>query len=224
PLQFGAGEDFARYPRTLAVDEEKLRAAGCDALFAPDEAAMYPRGREGLSFVEVPELANDLCGAQRPGHFRGVATVVAKLFNIVQPDLAVFGEKDCQQLHIIRRMVRDLDVPVQIVGVPTVREADGLAMSSRNAYLNAEERRRAAELPRVLQALAARFKAGETDFRALEQAGEQLLREAGFEPDYLSLRRAADLAPPPPGERQLILLAAARLGKTRLIDNLPIDL
>ncbi|WP_127477961.1 pantoate--beta-alanine ligase [Sulfurivermis fontis] len=224
PLQFGPNEDFAAYPRTLAADQAKLAAAGCDLLFAPGEQEMYPLGREGLTFVEVPGLSDILCGAFRPGHFRGVATVVSKLFHIVQPAVALFGEKDYQQLLVIRRMVRDLDMPVEIIGVPTVREADGLAMSSRNGYLAAAERRLASEVYATLQALAAEVRAGARDYATLEAMAVARLERAGFRPDYVSVRRAEDLGLPQAGERRLVALVAARLGKTRLIDNLLIDL
>ncbi|MEW6645790.1 MAG: pantoate--beta-alanine ligase [Pseudomonadota bacterium] len=224
PLQFGPSEDFAAYPRTLAADQEKLAAAGCDLLFAPSEQEMYPLGREGLTFVEVPGLSDILCGAFRPGHFRGVATVVSKLLHIVQPDVALFGEKDYQQLLVIRRMVRDLDMPVEIIGVPTVREADGLAMSSRNGYLAADERRLATEVYAALQALAAEVRAGVQDYTALEAAAVARLERAGFRPDYVSVRRAEDLGLPQARERRLVVLVAARLGKTRLIDNMLIDM
>jgi len=224
PLQFGPSEDFAAYPRTLAADQEKLAAAGCDLLFAPTEQVMYPLGRDGLSYVEVPGLSDILCGAFRPGHFRGVATVVSKLFNIVRPDVALFGEKDYQQLLVIRLMVRDLDMPVEIIGVPTVREADGLAMSSRNGYLGAGERRLATEVYATLQALAAEVRVGARDYADLEAAAVARLELAGFRPDYVSVRRAEDLAVPQAVDRRLVVLAAARLGATRLIDNLLIDM
>lgn len=224
PLQFGQGEDFAAYPRTLAADQEKLAAAGCDLLFAPGEQEMYPLGRDGLSFVEVPGLSDVLCGAFRPGHFRGVATVVSKLFNIVRPDVALFGEKDYQQLLVIRLMVRDLDMGLEIVGVPTVREADGLAMSSRNGYLQAGERQLATEIYATLQALAAQLRGGVRDYAALEAAATARLEQAGFRPDYVSVRRAEDLGLPQADDRRLVVLAAARLGGTRLIDNLLIEL
>ncbi|MBK1703016.1 pantoate--beta-alanine ligase [Halochromatium glycolicum] len=228
PLQFGAGEDFAAYPRTLERDARMLREAGCDLLFAPAETEVYPRGRDGQTFVEVPGLSDDLCGSSRPGHFRGVATVVAKLFNMVQPEVAVFGEKDFQQLLVIRRMAADLDLPIEIVGAPTVREADGLAMSSRNAYLSTAERAIAPRLYQTLIAAAARLRAGASSTE-IEQEGMDALSAAGFVPDYLSIRRRADLLPPaePPrdeADRALILLAAARLGRARLIDNLACDL
>lgn len=219
PLQFGEGEDLDSYPRTLEEDAAKLSAAGVDLLFSPEIGEMYPAGRGFATQVEVPGLSDILCGTYRPGHFRGVATVVAKLFNIVQPDAAVFGEKDYQQLVVIRRMVADLCVPVEVVGVPTVRESDGLAMSSRNSYLDAGERRIAAELHRTLRWVAERLAAGEEDYRALEAQGMERLAHASFRPQYVSVRAADGLGAPSGGERRLVALAAAYLGKTRLIDN-----
>ncbi len=222
PLQFGPGEDLDAYPRTLAQDRARLAAAGNHLLFAPSEAAMYPRGRDGHTVVEVPGLSAELCGASRPGHFRGVSTVVAKLFNLVQPDLAVFGQKDYQQLMLIRRMAADLDMAIEILGLPTVREADGLAMSSRNGYLTAAERARAPALYHSLQRLAAAVAAGSEPATA-EQDALQALLEAGFEPDYVSVRRREDLARPEAPDRALVVLAAACLGRARLIDNLEFE-
>jgi len=219
PLQFGPGEDFERYPRTLEADAQQLRAQGIDLLFAPAEQELYPRGREGMTRVEVPSLSELLCGASRPGHFTGVATVVAKLFNIVQPDLALLGEKDYQQLLVIRRLVADLNLPVAVEGVPTVREADGLAMSSRNAYLDSAARAVAPRLYRTLCEMAERLQGGPVGYSELERWGMERLREAGFEPEYVAILRAADLDAPAPGERPLVILAAARLGAARLIDN-----
>lgn len=222
PLQFGPGEDLDAYPRTLPADAAGLAAEGCHLLFAPSETTMYPHGRAGHTVVEVPELSAELCGASRPGHFRGVTTVVAKLFNLVQPDLAVFGKKDYQQLLLIRRMAEDLSMPLDILGLPTVREPDGLAMSSRNGYLSAEERARAPALYGTLQALAAAVTAGTAPADA-EQDAIRALAAAGFEPEYVSVRRRADLAPPEPADRALVVLAAARLGRARLIDNLELE-
>jgi pantoate--beta-alanine ligase len=222
PLQFGPGEDLHSYPRTLAEDARQLQAVGCQLLFAPSEATMYPQGRAGHTQVEVPGLSAELCGASRPGHFRGVTTVVAKLFNLVQPDLAVFGQKDYQQLMLIRRMALDLNMDIEIVGLPTVREADGLAMSSRNAYLTAAERARAPMLFRTLTAVAAAVAAGTSPEQA-ERDAAQALRTAGFEPDYVSVRRRVDLALPGPADSALVVLAAAHLGRARLIDNLELD-
>jgi len=228
PMQFGAGEDFARYPRTLARDAEMLRDAGCDLLFAPAETEVYPRGRDDQTVVEVPGLSDQLCGASRPGHFRGVATVVTKLFNMVQPEVAIFGEKDYQQLLVIRRLVADLDLPIEIVGAPILREPDGLAMSSRNAYLNAGERAIAPQLRTALLVVAQRLKDGE-DRRVVEREAEQTLAAAGWAPDYVSVRRRSDLSRPDPAlhepeDRALIILAAAQIGRARLIDNLVCDL
>lgn len=224
PLQFSAGEDLSAYPRTPEEDAALLQAAGVELLFLPEEAEIYPRGREGVTFVEVPGLSDLLCGASRPGHFRGVATVVNKLFNIVQPDVACFGEKDFQQLAVLRRMVAELDMPVEMVGVPTLRESDGLAMSSRNGYLTAAERQIAPALYQTLQTLAERLRSGESDYPLLQREGASMLEKAGLRPDYLEIRRTDDLLPPRGGEGALVILAAAWLGRARLIDNLLIDL
>lgn len=224
PTQFGPAEDYAAYPRTPEADAEKLRAAGADLLFLPEAAELYPRDPAGMAYVEVPGLSDDLCGRFRPGHFRGVATVVLKLFNQVQPDLAVFGEKDYQQLMVIRRLAADLDLPVRIHGVPTVREADGLAMSSRNGYLDAEARAKAAALHAALAAAADEIRRGARDFGRIEDEGTGALLAAGFQPDYFAVRRQADLAPPGPHDGALIVLAAARLAGVRLIDNLAVSL
>jgi pantoate--beta-alanine ligase len=223
PLQFGPREDLAAYPRTLERDREMLAAEGTDLLFAPAVEAVYPRGREVQTRVEVPGLSGILCGASRPGHFTGVATVVCELFNMVQPDLAVFGEKDFQQLLVIRRMTEDLSLPVEIQGVPTVREADGLALSSRNGYLTADERGRAPAIYRALQAARDRLVEG-TAMDAVEAAGREALSRAGLVPDYFSVRRSEDLAEPQAADRELVVLAAAHLGKARLIDNLRVSL
>ncbi len=219
PLQFGADEDFDRYPRTFAADRKALMSVRTDALFVPGVVEMYPLG-QGAAKVEVPGLSDILCGAQRPGHFAGVATVVSILFNQVQPDVAVFGEKDWQQLAVIRRFTQALQLPIEILGVPTEREASGLALSSRNQYLSVQERKQIApQLYRNLQAAAARLHSGERDFAALEAAAVAALASAGFQVDYCAIR-TPELAMPSPGQRELVLLAAARLGKTRLIDNL----
>lgn len=222
PLQFGPHEDLAAYPRTLVEDQQRLEAAGCDLLFAPDTTTVYPRGLEAQTRVCVPEVSEGLCGGARPGHFDGVATIVTMLFNLVQPDLACFGEKDYQQLAVIRRLVTDLHVPVEIVGVPIVRAEDGLALSSRNGYLDAERRALAPRLHHTLADLRAALEAGEPVTPTLE-AGIARLRAAGFEPDYLELR-ATDLGPVTTTTRDVVLLAAARLGPTRLIDNLTLTL
>ena len=223
PLQFGAGEDFENYPRTFERDSEMLIDEGTDLLFAPPVEVMYPKPQADQTRVEVPGLSELLCGACRPGHFVGVATVVCKLFNMVQPDIAVFGNKDYQQLMVIRRMVEDLAMPVAIVGVETMREADGLAMSSRNGYLGAHERALAPMLYRTLSDLAARLGDGEDDFHRLEQEAAAALDGAGFRTDYLAIRRASDLLDPAAGETELVILAAAYLGKARLIDNIEVS-
>lgn len=222
PAQFGPAEDFAAYPRTPDSDAEKLRAAEADLLFLPDTDELYPRDPAAMTFVEVPILSEDLCGEFRPGHFRGVATVVCKLFNQVQPDVALFGEKDYQQLTIIRRLVADLDIPVRIQAVPTVREPNGLAMSSRNAYLTEEERAHAGLLYGSLSVAAEALNQGERDFARIERERAVSLAGFGFRVDYFAIRRQGDLGIPGPLDRQLVVLVAARLGKTRLIDNIPV--
>jgi pantoate--beta-alanine ligase len=220
PMQFGPNEDFAHYPRTPQKDESMLREAGCDLMFMPDVAEIYPEGLEHSTRVTVPELSGLLDGEFRPGHFDGVSTVVAKLFNIVQPDIAVFGEKDFQQLAIIRRMAADLCMPIEIIGAPTVREADGLAMSSRNQYLTAEERKIAPQLHAALSRAVKRLAAGERDYAAIERAELDAISRAGFRPDYFTVRDARKLVAPDTQARHLVVLVAARLGKARLIDNL----
>ena len=224
PLQFGAGEDLDKYPRTLAADQEKLLEAGCHLLFAPSVEEMYPEGMAGQTRVSVPQLSEGLCGASRPGHFEGVATVVSKLFNMVQPDLAVFGQKDFQQLAVIRALVRDLNMPIQIIGEPTVRAPDGLALSSRNGYLNDEQRACAPALYRTLTQMAEAIKQGSRDFQALIAQGQAQLQKAGFRPDYLEVRHAISLRPATAEDRDLVILVAAFLGATRLIDNLHLNL
>jgi pantoate--beta-alanine ligase len=219
PLQFGADEDFDSYPRTLAQDSELLLSAQADLLFAPTVAAMYPRSGGEQTRVEVPGISDILCGASRPAHFVGVATVVCKLFHMVEPDVALFGEKDFQQLLVIRRMTEDLCLSVAIVGVPTVREADGLAMSSRNGYLGPEEREVAPALYRALQE-AAQAIAGGVEPAVVERRAAEALVVAGLRPDYVSVRRAEDLGVPAVGDGDLVILAAAHLGRARLIDNL----
>ncbi len=224
PIQFGKGEDYARYPSTLESDSVKLSANGLDLLFAPNLDDLYPGGTDRDTRVTVPILDHILCGAFRPGHFSGVATVVTKLFIMVQPDVALFGEKDYQQVLVIKRLVHDLCMPVEIVAMPIVREPDGLAMSSRNAYLNAEERRKATLIYKVLSAAAAMIENGDLNYQGIEAEAMATLARAGFRPEYVSVRRNADLAPPEPGDRELRILAAAWLGSARLIDNVPIRL
>jgi pantoate--beta-alanine ligase len=221
PTQFGPGEDLAVYPRREATDAAMLDAAGVDILWAPDVEIMYPDGPEAT--IRAGSAADGLDGASRPGHFDGVATVVARLFDQVRPDVAIFGEKDYQQLAVIRQMVRDLALPVEIVGVPTQRDADGLALSSRNAYLSEEERAAARTLPRALGEAAASIQAGGDVAEALEKARARL-EAAGFDAiDYVALHDAETLAPMTMLDRPARLLAAARMGRTRLIDNLPVN-
>ncbi|MEQ5819792.1 pantoate--beta-alanine ligase [Halomonas sp. EF61] len=222
PLQFGPSEDLDNYPRTLEADLAKLEAAGCDMVFTPTPATMYPDGLDGQTLVRVPEVSEGLCGGARPGHFDGVSTVVSMLFHIVQPDVACFGEKDYQQLAVIRRMVHDMHMPIEIIGVPTVREASGLALSSRNGYLSEAEHATAAELQATLVTLARSLEAG-ADIDATLKEGRARLASHGFAPDYLELR-ARDLGAVTATTRDAILLVAARLGATRLIDNLTVTL
>ncbi|TCD20641.1 pantoate--beta-alanine ligase [Pseudomonas sp. IC_126] len=224
PLQFGPNEDLASYPRTLTADQEKLFEAGCHLLFAPSVEEMYPHGQSMQTIVRVPGVSEGLCGGSRPGHFDGVSTVVSKLFNMVLPDLAVFGQKDFQQLAVIRTMVRDLNMPVQIIGQPTMRAEDGLALSSRNGYLNTEERAIAPALYRTLNQLADAIRNGHRNYPTLRAEGQQALQAAGLRPDYLEIRNATDLQPATGDTRELIILAAVFLGKTRLIDNLLVDI
>jgi pantoate--beta-alanine ligase len=223
-IQFGPGEDFDRYPRTFEADCDKLRAAGVAHVFAPDEAAMYPEPQR--YYVDpAPEQVSILEGAFRPGHFRGVATVVLKLFNIVQPNVALFGKKDYQQLMVIRNMVRELALPIDIIGLDIIRAADGLALSSRNGYLSSAERAEAPRLHQQLAAIADAVCAGArtpADLATHEAAAQADLQSHGWQPDYLTVRRRADLQAPQSADDPLIVLAAAKLGKTRLIDNLEI--
>jgi pantoate--beta-alanine ligase len=220
PMQFGPNEDFAHYPRTPTQDSAMLQQAGCDLMFMPDVGEIYPNGADQATRIEVPGISNILCGELRPGHFEGVATIVAKLFHIVDPDVAIFGEKDYQQLTVIRRMVMDLCLRVEIVGAPTVRESDGLAMSSRNQYLSPEERQRAPAIYRQLQQAVAALRSGARDFPGIESAGRAALDGAGFRTDYFSVRDARSLAPARPDTRHFVVLTASRLGKARLIDNI----
>jgi pantoate--beta-alanine ligase len=224
PMQFGPNEDLDAYPRTLTADKEKLFAEGVHALFTPTPEEMYPEGLGQQTSVSVPELSDTLCGASRPGHFAGVATVVTKLFNIVQPDVAVFGEKDFQQLSVIRKMVRDLCLPIEIIGAPTARAADGLALSSRNGYLTAEQRRRAPLLNQILQECREAIACGFDNYRELETHSLTKLSEAGFEPDYFAIRDAHTLEDISENTEEVAILAAAHLGKPRLIDNVRLAL
>ena len=220
-IQFGPKEDFDRYPRTLQADAGKLREAGADVLFAPDESEIYP---EPQTFtVEPSDLQHILEGAFRPGHFRGVATVVLKLFNMVSPHAAIFGKKDYQQYVVLRDMVKQLALPVEIIPAETVRAEDGLALSSRNAYLSAPERAEAPRLHRILEETWEALRAGQRDYAAIE--ARALARfGAKWAPDYVAIRRQSDLQPPAPADRNLVVLGAAKLGKTRLIDNVEVSL
>ena len=220
PIQFGAGEDLDSYPRTLPEDQSKLHEIGTHMIFAPNVSEMYPDGMEGHTRVAVPVVSEGLCGSSRPGHFEGVATVVSKLLNIVQPDLAIFGQKDFQQLAVIRKMAHELCMPVQIMGEPTVRAANGLALSSRNGYLSEEQLASAPQLYKTLQQIAAALQSGRRDFASVIEEARVQLVTAGLQPDYLDLRDAHSLQPVNDQSQEAVALAAAYLGKTRLIDNL----
>jgi len=222
PTQFGPGEDFGRYPRTPEADAAGLETAGCDLLWLPSVETMYPFGADHTVRVQVPGITAALEGEHRPGHFDGVATVVARLFNQVQPDIAAFGRKDFQQLAVIRYLVRDLAFPIELLAGDTLREADGLAMSSRNQYLSADERPRAAEIHRTLQAMRAASIAGEPRAQ-VEAAARARLEEAGFAVDYAVVRTPELAVAPEGGPGPRVALIAARLGRTRLIDNLEFD-
>lgn len=223
PTQFGPNEDFDKYPRTLDEDSKKLAAAGCDLLFAPSVEEMYPHGRT-QTVVHVPGLGDALCGRSRPGHFDGVSTVVSKLFHIVPADIALFGEKDYQQLAIIRRMVADLCFPIRIIGVPTVREASGLAMSSRNGYLSPEQKETAAVLYRSLVAGRDAILGGRRDYSVLAAEIGAGIEAAGLVIDYIEIRNGHTLAAAEAADTALVIAVAARLGTTRLIDNIAFSL
>ncbi|MDT8310126.1 MAG: pantoate--beta-alanine ligase [Methylophaga sp.] len=225
PLQFDDQQDLANYPRTLKNDIQKLSSAGCDLLFTPDNKMMYPAGLDFHSYVHVPGMDDKLCGLERPGHFDGVATVVCKLFNMVQPELAVFGEKDYQQLLLVRKLVEDFNLPVKIVAANTCREPDGLAMSSRNQRLTATQRSVAAILHQQLVVIKQQLELGGRDIAKMIKTATQILSKAGFVVDYLEIRRAEDLLPADVEQDQkLRILVAARLDKVRLIDNLAVSL
>ena len=224
PMQFGTNEDLDAYPRTLDADRNKLEAEGVDALFFPAVDDVYPRGLSEQTFVEVPGISDLLCGASRPGHFRGVATIVCKLFNMVQPDVACFGEKDFQQLQVIRTMVEDLSMPINIVGVPTRRQEDGLAMSSRNGYLSAEQRTTATQIYAAMQQMRKAICARQDSYADIERIASQSLMSAGLKPEYVTIRNARNLQPAQADDHQLVILMAAFMGTTRLIDNMQITL
>ena len=220
PTQFGDGEDFEDYPRTLERDTRRLKSASVDAIFVPTDDTMYPLGLKEATIVAVPGLTEHFCGASRPGHFDGVTTVVARLFALVAPDVAVFGQKDYQQQLVIRHMTTDLSLPVRIITAATVREDDGLAMSSRNSYLTDEERKIAPGLYEALQDIGKKLQDGKRDFADLEVAATRQLNQQGFEPEYVAIRRAQNLDQPDRDCDELVVLAAAKLGKARLIDNI----
>jgi pantoate--beta-alanine ligase len=224
PLQFGPNEDFNAYPRTPAEDKALLEEYQADLLFAPEVSDMYPQTAQPHTVVEVPELSDILCGVVRPGHFIGVATVVAKLFNIVRPDVALFGEKDYQQLAIIKQMTVDLCIPLQVIGVPTVREVNGLAMSSRNRYLNDEQRQKAPHIYEVLSSVEQQLQQGRRDYAVIELGAAEQLKQFGFVPDYVSIRDAKSLQLPTEQSSKLVVLTAVRLGRARLIDNVQVVL
>jgi len=220
PIQFVEGEDYADYPRTIEADLERLVELGTDVVFLPELGEIYPKGQQDHTRVIVPSLDNIFCGEFRPGHFTGVATIVAKLLNLVQPDIAIFGEKDYQQLLVIRRLVEDLAIPAKILGFPTVREQDGLAMSSRNHYLSKDERKQAPRLYETLKSMADAIMAGENNYKTLEKQSVERLKQHGFRPEYINVCNAEDLGKP--GDGDMVILAAARLGKSRLIDNVAV--
>jgi pantoate--beta-alanine ligase len=235
PLQFGANEDFGNYPRTLETDLVKLEAAGVDVVFTPSEIEVYPHfdasnnSSNQSMMVSTPSIANELCGSARPGHFNGMATVVLKLFNLVffngsNRKVAIFGKKDFQQLLIIREMVAQLNLPIEILAIETMRESDGLAMSSRNGYLNAMQRLEAPRLYKALNLVVEAVKKGNTDFKSIETQTSQFLTQLGWVVDYISIRSSKTLLPASPSDRQLIVLGAAKQGKTRLIDNVEFNL
>ncbi|MGB1237034.1 MAG: pantoate--beta-alanine ligase [Pseudomonadales bacterium] len=224
PLQFGTGEDLEKYPRTLEADMQRLEDAGCHILFAPTEDEVYPHGRANQTIVEVPATSNLYCGTSRPGHFQGVATVVCKLYSMVQPDVAVFGERDYQQLHIIRQMTQDLSIDVDVVGSATQRNEDGLALSSRNGYLNEQELKQASALYRTLQQTKQSLLGGASDFPALCEEAQNALEANGFKRDYYVIANAHTLMLAQPGDTKLVILAAAFIGAARLIDNQVVDL
>ena len=224
PLQFGEKEDLSAYPRTIDADLSKLSQYSVDLAFLPEAAEIYPRSIEHTTRVIVPDLSDILCGASRPGHFVSVATVVNLLFNVVQPDVAVFGEKDYQQLLVIRRMVKDLHLPVEVLGVATVREPSGLALSSRNNYLSEGERREAGRMYQVLCEAGDMIYKNSDDYSTIERVSREKLEAAGFRPDYFTICRAADLRAPTLEDRELVIMSAAWMGRARLIDNVRVSL
>ncbi len=224
PTQFGDGEDFEDYPRTLERDTRRLKHIGADVLFVPEDETVYPFGHDCSTVVSVPGLTENFCGASRPGHFDGVTTVIARFFVLVQPDVAVFGQKDFQQQLVIRFMAEDLALPIRIITAQTIRDADGLALSSRNQYLSDEERAVAPQLYEALSAIGSSLQSGEHDFEKLEKKAIKQLKKAGFEIDYVAVRRAQNLAIPDRDCDELVVLAAVHLGDVRLIDNVVVTI
>ena len=224
PMQFGANEDLDNYPRTLNEDKQGLAELGTDIVFTPSVETIYPNGLGAQSFVDVPDISLGYCGGSRPGHFRGVATVVTKLFNLVQPDYACFGEKDFQQLQVIKTMARDLSIPVEVIGVPTMREVSGLAMSSRNGYLSDDQKATATVLFKALNTCAEQLKSGEKDFAELEAAAKVSLEQAGLKPDYFEIAQRDTLKTATIEDTQFVILAAAYFGGVRLIDNIQVEI
>ncbi|MBT8096884.1 MAG: pantoate--beta-alanine ligase [Woeseia sp.] len=223
PTQFGEGEDFDKYPRTLERDKIHLKRANVDILFVPAVETIYPFGTNAATSVTVPVLTEELCGLQRPGHFDGVTSVVSRLLSMVQPDVAVFGQKDYQQQLVIRRMVADMHLPTEIICGPTLRDEDGLALSSRNQYLTEEELKVAPQLYLALQDIGKELQSGNDDYAALEQQATKTLEKSGFKPEYVSIRRAENLGEPDRETDKLVVLAAAQLGNARLIDNIVVE-
>ena len=223
PMQFGANEDLDSYPRTLDADKQGLAEIGTALVFTPTVDVMYPNGLDAQSYVDVPDISMGYCGGARPGHFKGVATVVTKLFNMVLPDFACFGEKDFQQLQVIRAMVRDLSMPIEIIGVQTQREVSGLAMSSRNGYLSEQEKDTAKVLYQTLLNAGQSLEQGNKAFDAIEQEAKQALEQAGLKPDYFAIAEKDNLKPATLETKEFVILAAAFLGKVRLIDNLQVS-
>ena len=224
PTQFGDGEDFEDYPRSLERDKRRLKRLNTDLLFVPDVETMYPFGIDAATSVIVPLLTDELCGSFRPGHFDGVTSVVSRLFSLVQPDVAVFGQKDYQQQLVIRRLAEDLSLPIEIVCGPTQREEDGLAQSSRNQYLSEEERAIAPKLYEILSGVGNDLESGKRNYEELEKQAVSDLRKLGFEPDYVSIRRAENLGMPDRDNDELVVLGAAHMGKARLIDNVVVHI
>jgi len=224
PMQFGPNEDFNHYPRTLDRDIELLESVACDLVYMPTASELYPQGLEGISQIIVTDLTDTFEGAHRPGHFTGVATIVAKLFNIVRPDISVFGKKDYQQYCVIKKMTQDLNLDVEIIGQETSREPSGLATSSRNRYLNEEQKSEAALIYETLQEASDKIVRGEKDFASVEKQATDKLNQAGFDTDYFNVCNADTLKPATTGDKKLVILVTTRLGDTRLLDNIEIDL